>query len=283
MTRPHWRAISWPDHAPITVSVNLDFEAFTRNSQFSTLGRPGEVDRFSMSYGEYGARVGVWRLLDLLRDEGVRASCAINGLAAQRYPDAVRAMVADGHELVAHGWANDTYAGEDPELSEAEVIRRTLDAITTASGGVRPVGWVSPALVTTEKTKELLVQEGLIYTGDDASDDVPFIEEIAGAQFVTVPNTSFSSHDLRQWLRNGSAPTVLRDNFIASFDELYKEGRNGRPGSIALTLHAHAAGRPALIGAVREALRHAKLRDDVWWSRMDEQAEWALLQKMARP
>jgi hypothetical protein len=97
-----------------------------------------------------------------------------------------------------------------------------------------------------------------------------------------VPNVALSSHDLRQWLRNGSSPTLIRDGFVATFDELYAEGKGGRPGSVAITLHAHVAGRPTLIPAVREAIRYAKSKQDVWWSRMDEQAAWALEQKFTR-
>jgi peptidoglycan/xylan/chitin deacetylase (PgdA/CDA1 family) len=281
MNRPEWRTIAWPNEAPISISVQLAFEAFSKSSTFSTLGRPGQTDRLSLSYGDYGSRVGIWRLLDLLNEEGVKASCLINGKAAQDHPQIIATMAAEGHELVGHGWVNDVPQDEH-ELGEADNIRRTLDAIATASGGIRPVGWVSPGMMDTIHSKKLLVSENCIYSGDDASDDNPFVEQIDGVPFVTLPNVALSSHDLRQWLKPGANPTLIRDSFCTTFDELYQEARHGRPGSLSITLHAHVAGRPTLLPSIREVIRYAKKVEDVWWARNDEQAKWAQTQKWTR-
>jgi peptidoglycan/xylan/chitin deacetylase (PgdA/CDA1 family) len=276
---PSWRRVTWPDGANISVSVLLAFEAFQKQSQFTTQGKPGQVDRFSLSYAEYGARVGIWRLLDLLEEEGVKASCAINGLAAEQHPEVIAALVDSGHEVVGHGWVNDVHQDENDE--EAETISRSLDAIEHA-GGVRPVGWVSPAMMSSDRTKELLVRENCIYSMDDASDDCPFVETVAGAPFVTLPTTSLASHDLRQWLRIGAGPNRMAESFKATFDQLHSEGVKGRPGNLGITLHAHVAGRPTLIAGVREIIRHAKRHEGVWWARNDEQARWAIDQNLVR-
>jgi peptidoglycan/xylan/chitin deacetylase (PgdA/CDA1 family) len=99
-TRRNWHL---PDNAKIAVSINLALEAFRHKSQLTLEARPGKTDHFSLSYAEYGARAGIWRILDLLNELGLKASMSINGKAAQLYPEAVRATADAGHEVVAHG------------------------------------------------------------------------------------------------------------------------------------------------------------------------------------
>lgn len=282
-TQSGWRSIEWPDGQRISVNVMVALEDFIRVSQFGTETRPGKADRFSLSYGEYGARVGAWRLLELFEEEGITSSWAVNGLSAQRHPELVKVIADAGHELIAHGWANDVHVDEGGLLGEQEMIKKTIDAITEASGGVRPVGWCSPALMDTPQTKSFLVAEGCTYTVDDMSDDVPFVETVDGKPIATIPYNAMASHDLRQYLKVGSIATQIADSFEITFDQLYEEGGRGRPAGLILSLHAHVAGRPTLIPAVRRAIQYAKSHSDTWISRLDEQAEWAIKREYTRP
>ena len=101
------RSWEWPGKAKIAISINLAFEAFVRRSQISLQKTPGEIDHFSLSYAEYGVRSGIWRLLDVLDEFGLKGSMSTNGLAAERHPEIIHACAEAGHEVVGHGWAND--------------------------------------------------------------------------------------------------------------------------------------------------------------------------------
>lgn len=46
------------------------------------------------------------RILQILQDEGVRATFFIDGLACERHPELVQAMVAEGHEVANHGYSH---------------------------------------------------------------------------------------------------------------------------------------------------------------------------------
>ena len=61
-----------------------------------------------------------------------------------------------------------------------------------------------------------------------------------------------------------------------TFDELYTEGKRGSPKWIELVLHAHMAGRPTLIPTIRRCIAYAKQRDNVWFARKRDIAEWAI-------
>ena len=92
-----------------------------------------------------------------------------------------------------------------------------------------------------------------------------------------------ASHDLRQYLKVGSIAPQIADSFEITFDQLYEEGARGRPAGLILSLHAHVAGRPTLIPAVRRAIQYAKSHSDTWISRLDEQAAWAIKREYTRP
>jgi peptidoglycan/xylan/chitin deacetylase (PgdA/CDA1 family) len=187
-------------------------------------------------------------------------------------------MVAGGHELVAHGWANDVLmqGGE----AEREAIARTIAAIEAA--GERPVGWVSPGKMGSSETEDNLLDHGILYTGDDASDDLPFVRDVGGRRLAVVPTVDLASNDLLHWALGGQGPDVIAGGFKATFDAAYEEAAQGRPGSVGLVLHCHAAGRPTLVPVARELIRYARRHPGVWFARSDEIARWALDQDLRR-
>lgn len=275
------RTVCWPDEAPIAVSISVAFEAFERHSQYRQEFREGAVDHFSLSFGEYGARAGVWRLLDLFAEQDVPVGFSVSGLAAQRHPEVIEAARADGHELVGHGWANDIVMGQDLDADRA-LVRRTLAAITDAAGGYRPTGWSGPGNQGSPETQRVLVDEEMLWTGDDASDDMPFVTEVEGRPLVVLPKTNIAANDLVQWMMPANGPEVFLAGFTDTFDTLYSEGVAGAPGWAEIVVHCHMGGRPAFIPALRAAIAHAKRHAGVWWARKGEIAQWTLDQGFRR-
>ena len=127
------------------MSIGLAFEAFQYHSQYSHSAEKGKADLFSLSYADYGWKSGVWRLLDLLDEVGLKASMSTNGLAAESHPDAVRTAAEAGHEIVGHGWVNDILMQDDDPEGEVAEIRRCTHALTEAAGCARSAGPVLAA------------------------------------------------------------------------------------------------------------------------------------------
>lgn len=274
------RTVKWPGDAAIAVTISVAFEAFELHSQYRQEFRPGVVDHFSLSFGEYGARVGAWRLLDLFAEERVPVGFSVSGLAAQRYPEVLAAIVKDGHEVVGHGWANDLVMGGEPEAERA-VVRRTLDAIEEAAG-IRPDGWSGPGNQGSPDTQRVLAEEGLLWTGDDASDDLPFVVDVEDRPLVVLPKTNIASNDLVQWMMPANPPSVFLTGFTDTFDTQYAEGAAGSPGWAEIVVHCHMGGRPAFIPALRAAIDHVRQHSDVWWTRKGDIADWTLRQDFRR-
>ncbi len=274
------RIWEWPEKANLAISINLAFEAFQFSSQYaSSTKTPNKKDYFSLSYGEYGAKSGAWRLMDLLEDVGLRGSMSTNGLAAETYPNVVRAFADQGNEIVGHGWANDElFRDEDAEAELAE-IRRCTKVLKEASN-TQPVGWTSPGSAGSANTLAFLRGEGYIWNGDDASDDLPFIRETKNGPMVIMPRTNIPHNDLIVWMRTKNPPGFLFESFKETFDQLYAEGKAGRPKWTEITLHCHIAGRPTLVPTIRKCLEYAKGHERVWFALKRDIAKWALKREL---
>lgn len=271
--------VEWPGKALICVSVTIAFEGFEYACQYASRSRgPGVVDPYSLSYADYGPKVGVWRIFDVLERNGIKATFDVGGLAAERYPNVMREMRERGHEAAGHGYSNDAYTGDDTRADELEVIRKAAKAIED-SYGERPVGWVSPGSSGTERTLEYMVQEGFLWNGDDASDDVPFVQYIDDKPLVMVPRVNHPTNDLGVWLKPMNPPSVYFEGAKDTFDVLYEEGRQGSPKWVDLLLHCHIGARPVLIAAFEKALRYTKGFEGVWFARRRDIAECILKQE----
>lgn len=260
--------MSWPEGANIAMSVVVAFEAFHTRSHYNPRPGPaGKPDQASLSYAEYGPKTGVWRVLDLLDSEGIKASFHTSGLAAERWPLTLKTVHDRGHEIVGHGWSNDNLGDEATIERERKDVLDTLSAIEKAVG-FRPKGWSSPGSKGSDAKYETLVKEAKVdWIGDDASDDVPFVREMHGRNVVIMPRNNFPANDLTLWLHPANPPSVYFDAFKDAFDELYVEGAEGSPKWIEAVIHCHIGARPGLKRSIRRVLQYAKGHPKVWMAR----------------
>jgi peptidoglycan/xylan/chitin deacetylase (PgdA/CDA1 family) len=270
------RPWQWPGNEKIAFSIGLAFEAFEYQSQYRTRDTPGKVNPLSLSYAEYGAKVGGWRLLDLLDEYGIKSHISTNGLAAERHPKFLTTAVKEGHEIVGHGWVNDRiFSSEDAE-SEQKDIKRTTEQITKATG-TPPMGWASPGASPTANTYRLLCEAGYVWCGDDASDDVPFVHNVGNRPLVILPQTNAQHNDMQIFLGPRNAPSIIWEGFKESFDQLYREGVDGAPGWTEIILHCHIGGRPILNSTIRMCLEYVRSHEQVWCTTRNEIAKWAVV------
>jgi peptidoglycan/xylan/chitin deacetylase (PgdA/CDA1 family) len=280
MRRP---PIARPNGARIAFSVTVALEAFQNACQYRH-GPPGvatKPDYFSLSYAQYGLTTGVWRMMDLLEREQLRAAWSISGRAAELVPKTLKVISDAGHEMVGHGYLQDVAIPQDVE-SQAADIRKTLDAIGDATGQ-RPVGWTSQGSMGNENT--LLAQDavgGMLWNGDDASDDVPFVRKVGDRPYVIMPRNNFPANDLILWVKPTNAPSVLFESFKDAFDTLYEEGCNGSPKWIEVVMHSHFAGRATLIPTMRKVFAYVRQHQGVWYAQRRDIAKWTLEQELGK-
>ena len=75
---------AWPDGVRIAVNFTADFDAML-------LRRLLNEPPMQLAKGEFGGRVGIWRLIELFDSHGVKATIFTPGRICELYPQAVRA------------------------------------------------------------------------------------------------------------------------------------------------------------------------------------------------
>jgi peptidoglycan/xylan/chitin deacetylase (PgdA/CDA1 family) len=276
--------IRWPDDARIAVSVVINYEEGAEyslldgDSHHETNGEvpspvpPQQRDLFNESAFEYGSRVGVWRLLDLLDRYQVSSTFFCCALALERNPEVAKEIVSRGHEVCGHG-----YRWEEFHLMDREAERRAME-MTVASllqtTGQRPLGWFTrygPSV----HTRDLVAEEGgFIYDSGALNDDLPFYTRVNGKPWLVVPY-SLETNDARFWRGGLVSISDFYEYLKDTFDCLYEEGKT-HPKMMSVGLHCRIAGRPARSKAVERFLQYAKGFPGVWFARRDDIARWWL-------
>jgi putative urate catabolism protein len=220
---------------------------------------------------EYGARAGVWRLLDLFKSRGVPLTVFAVAMAAERHPAVIERCLADGHEIASHGYRWINYHGV-PVETEREHMAKAMEILTRICGS-RPLGWYTGR--TSEATRSLVTDYGgFLYDADDYSDDLPFWSKLVDGPHLIVPYT-LDANDMRFAAAQGFNSG---DQFFAylkdAFDTLYEEGAKS-PKMMSIGLHCRLVGRPGRFASLKRFLDYVLKHDKTWvCRRIDIARHW---------
>jgi peptidoglycan/xylan/chitin deacetylase (PgdA/CDA1 family) len=266
---------SWPGGRKVAVVFNLAYEGWSDGVApgLGPMGNPlpaGVFDTNALSWGTYGDRRGIERLLRILGRLRIRSSVMTSGIFAERSPGTVKAIAEGGHEIVAHAYAQDIIPAKlTIEQVEAD-IARTTEALASVTGE-RPRGWISPRGTPSAHSARLLLAAGYAWHGDVFDDDLPYMQRFDEGGIVAIPLT-MEINDLPHAMRFGNSPRA----FIVRFEDLLtsslQEGHEAI--MIDVTAHCHVYGRPAGAWAFEQIGQRVAGRDDVWIATRMEMAEY---------
>ncbi len=113
----------------ITNALTIDVEDYFQVSAFAPYIRRDEWDS-----RECRVERNVNHILDLLARRSTQATFFTLGWVAERYPQVVRRIVAEGHELASHGYGHQRASDLDPRAFGEDVTRakRILEDIAGA-------------------------------------------------------------------------------------------------------------------------------------------------------
>jgi putative urate catabolism protein len=279
----------WPGQARVAVQFVLNFEEGGENSvlhgdagseQFlSELFNPPAFPARHLSMEsvyEYGARVGVWRILREFESRGLPLTVFGVGMALQRCPEVTAAFVELGHEIACHGWRWIHYQAVDEATERAHLARgmAAIEQLTGPRGSspdhVHGLGWYTGR--DSPNTRRLVADfGGFTYDSDYYGDDLPFWLQVrktdgALAPHLVVPYT-LDCNDMRFALPQGFSHgdpffQYLKD----AFDVHYAEGAQ-QPSMMSIGLHCRLLGRPGRMRALQRFLDHVQAHDRVWVAR----------------
>jgi peptidoglycan/xylan/chitin deacetylase (PgdA/CDA1 family) len=265
-----------------TVCLTFDFDALS--VWLGTLGLRGPS---ALSRGEFGARVGIYRILELLDRESVPATFFVPGHTIDAYPDACREIHARGHEIAHHGYLHERPVDLSPP-QERRVLERGIDVIEQLTGSP-PVGYRAPGWELSDHTVELLLEHGFEYEssmmaddfrpywcrrGDIAAEDGPFVfgPEVPLAELPV----SWSLDDLPQmeFMRPPAAPVPGLSAYdktlgmwTTDFDYMVERVEGG---IFTTTMHPEVIGRGGRMRVLEGLLAHLKRAQGVEFVRARE-------------
>ena len=236
----------------------------------------------SMLYrGEYGARVGVPRVLGLLREAGIPATFFIPGHTVDSFPGAVDAILAAGHEIAHHSYAHVDPSRQTPAQERAD-MERALAAL--ARIGVAPQGYRSPSADLSPATLSLLEEYGFRYDSSLMADDYqpyrPRIGDHVSQQEPLIMGREAAlwelpmSYELDDWVhfqfnfdpyRNGtSAASKVLEIWAGEFDWMHQHVDGG---VLMVAMHPQVIGRGHRMAMLEQFVAHCRQHADVRFER----------------
>ena len=270
----------WPNGARLALQVVLNYEegaeqailhgdAVSETFLSEIIGAEpytGVRHKSMESLYEYGSRAGLWRLLRIFRERDIKVTVFGVAMALQRHPDALQAMLVDGHEIASHGWRWLNYQFVDEE-TERTHIKLAVDTITALTGSP-PLGWYTGR--DSPNTRRLVVEHGgFLYDADSYADDLPYWQLVNNKPHLVVPYT-LDANDMRFATNQGFNTgeqffTYLKD----AFDVLYREGEIASK-MMSVGLHCRIIGKPGRAASLERFLDYVQQHDDVWICRRVE-------------
>jgi allantoinase len=256
--------LKMPKGARVAVWVTPNVEHFhwgQPGMPFAQMTAGLKPDVLNYAWRDYGVRVGIWRLMEILERQGFVATAALNSDVCERYPEIVKEGNRLGWEWMAHGPSNSMLFTGMPEEAERPLIKGVLDTIATHTGK-RSRGWLGPALTETDNTLDILAELGIEYVADWCNDELPYVMKTKTKPIYAMPYT-LEIGDIPIFLMHGGSGEDFTRMIIDQFDMLYKEGKKS-PRVMSIALHPFIVGHPYRARALEKALAHIRKHDGVW-------------------
>ncbi len=252
------------------VIPNIEHFLFDRPST-RIAALPVNPDVLNYAWRDYGVRVGIWRMMEVMEKYGVKGTVALNSDVCRHYPRIIEEGKKLGWEWMGHGTNNSTLINSQTEAEERALIKEVVSTITK-SVGQAPRGWLSPALSETVRTLDILAENGIEYVGNWVNDDQPYPMRVKKGSMIAMPY-SVEINDIPALLDLHQSPEVFGQMICDQFDVLYEDGaETGRV--MAICLHPFLVGYPHRSKYFAKALAHITAREEVWLTTGSEIVDW---------
>jgi allantoinase len=259
--------LTWPAGARLAVWVVPNIEYWHEDSLRGTTiasvaAEPPDIPNYS--WRDYGARVGIWRMMRILKGLDIKGTVALNSDVCHHYPQVVEACVELGWELMGHGRTNSASMNGLPEDQERAVVADVLATIEQKTG-TRPIGWLGQGLAETHRTIDILAEHGIRYVGDWVNDEQPYpLRTTHGSEIIAMPY-SIEINDIGIFMRRGFTGPDYDRMIRDQFDLLYEEAAETAK-VMCIALHPYITGVPFRARYLESALAYMREKEHVWFA-----------------
>jgi peptidoglycan-N-acetylglucosamine deacetylase len=262
----------WPGGARAAVLLSFDVDNETIAVRY------GEPTVGSLAEMQYGARVGLPRILRLLDQHKLPASFFIPSVSLALTPSMAQEIKASGrHEFAVHGWIHELNTTL-PDSAERALLKKAIAELTELTG-TKPVGYRAPSWNFSPNTLDIVRELGFRYESSLMADDAPYeiLQRGQATGLVELP-VQWILDDAPLFDPRGERYMNPRDVarvWMDEFDKAYEEG-----GMVVLTLHPHVSGHRSRIVALELFIAHVQRRakGTVWWGTHADAAEYVRTQ-----
>ena len=256
---------AYPKGVRLAINVTLDFDAQLRRRLYNE-------PILQLTKGEFGGRVGIWRLLKLFEKHDIKTTIFTVGRICELYPESLKEAAKKGHEIANHMWEH--RVPPEPDLEKDHLVKATM-AIEQLCGK-KPFGTRSRHKIS------LLNQEGYIYTSHDAADDLPYyVMDSESKQFMLNLPFHYVLDDAMffnfGWVESESAgqrleaPGKVYDIWVSAFKRQYKMG-----SYMNIVVHPFISGRSLRIAMLDRLLGEIKQMPGVWFPTCEKLARYCI-------
>lgn len=268
--------LKMPNGARVAVIPYINIEHFPHDIPGTAI--EAATQRFlpdTLNYGwrDYGNRVGLWRMMELMDKLGMRGTVCLNSDIIREYPRIMDEAIKRDWAFIGHGVNNApaNFLSAIDEDKERTIIKSVLDDMEQRIGR-KTKGWLSPFLTHTDNTPRLLAEFGVEYLCDYTADDHPFAFNVPKGNLISVPYT-VELNDIPAFKGAGLSSAEFGDAIIDQFDVLYDEGADNAR-CMPICLHTFYVGQPNKFKHLKRALAHIASHDNVWFATADEVNDW---------
>ena len=238
---------------------------------------PRNAEPVTLSMGSYGTTVAMPRILKMLKDYEIKGSFFIPGATAAKYPEMVKAVHKEGHDIGNHGYTHmcpDEFKSKEEEVKEYDDANQILQKLT----GQRPKGFRAPSWGFSKHTLNIL--EEMEFTYDSTmmgSDRMGRLEAYdQKADIVEIP-INWSLDDAPYWLFSlhtwgapMQPPSAVFEAWSEEFLYLYEESFDN---CFTLTCHPQIIGRPGRLRMYERLIRFIKGHKNIEFTTCIDAAE----------
>jgi allantoinase len=269
---PERKDYAWPDgrRLAFTVTTNIEWFAFGAGlgNDPAKAGEPQTHRNYS--WRDYGNRIGIWRLFDLLDELGLPAGHCTNSLIYGYAPQITDAIRRRGDEVVAHGRSNAENLRGLWEPDEERILNEVTHTIAQHEGHP-PKGWFGAGAYETGHTPDLLKELGYMYLMDWPMDDQPVWMQTRSGPILSVPYP-IETDDAQAIIHRRHTAGSFADMVVDQFDEMLEQAER-HPLVMNVSVHPYVFGQPFRLRRLRSALAHCAKSQSVWRCRPGEIAD----------
>jgi len=256
----------WPDGARVAVLFSFDADNETLAIRY------GEPTVSTLSQGQYGARVGLQRIVDVLDKNKVPATFFIPSVSLALTPAMLPLIRKSGrHEIGVHGWIHEMNTTL-PDSVERRLLAKAIAELTQITGQ-KPVGYRAPSWNFSPNTLSILRDMGFRYESSLMADDRAYelLQNGKPTGMVELP-VEWILDDAPLFDPRGnsySSPRDVAKVWMDEFDKAYEEGT-----MVVFTMHPHISGHRSRIVALEMLIAHIKQKPGVWFATHRDAAEY---------